>query len=101
MKRLPPTGSTERDRDTAINQLIDGRNNATGTVTLTANTTTTTVIRTNADMTAKPQLTPMTANAAAAVPTTFISAVTRNGFTITHANAATTDRTFGYAVLGG
>ncbi|MCC6779916.1 MAG: hypothetical protein IT537_25335 [Hyphomicrobiales bacterium] len=101
MNRLPPSGATPRDRDTAINNLIDGRNNATGTVTLTPGATATTVERANADIRAVVLLAPRSAAAAAAQATTFVSSVTRTGFTITHANAPSTNRTFGYAVLGG
>lgn len=43
-------------------------------------------------------LTPRTANAAAAVATTYISSVTQGAFTITHANNAQADKTFGWGV---
>lgn len=103
MKQLPPTGATERDRDFLIRQLIDGRNNAVGTVTLTANVTTTVVARTNANANAYVFLMPLTANAAGAVATTYCLAanITKSGFTLTHANAVSVDRTFAYVLLGG
>jgi hypothetical protein len=103
VKQLPPSGAQERDRDFAIRQLIDGRNNAVGTVTLTANVTTTAVTRTNANANAFVFLFPLTANAAGAVATTYVlqANITKSGFTLTHANAATTDRTFAYVLLGG
>lgn len=45
-------------------------------------------------------LMPTTANAAADLVTTYISSRSAQAFTITHANAATGDRTFAYSVLG-
>ncbi len=41
-----------------------------------------------------------TANAAAALATSYVSAVANGAFTITHANNAQIDRTFGFACLG-
>jgi hypothetical protein len=69
-----------------------------GEVTLTENVTTTTVSDGGVFRGDRVFLQPTTANAAAAVPTTFISSVTNGQFVITHANAATTDRTFYYLV---
>jgi hypothetical protein len=43
---------------------------------------------------------PKTANAAAALSTTFISAVNNGSFTVTHAASSQTDRTFGYECRG-
>jgi hypothetical protein len=103
VKQLPPAGANERDRDFAIRQLIDGRNNAVGTVTLTASVTTTVVTRTNANANGYVFLMPLTATAAGALATTYILAanITKTGFTITHANAVSVDRTFAYVMLGG
>jgi hypothetical protein len=43
---------------------------------------------------------PTTANAAGAMTNLYLSARDRGSFTLTHANAATTDRTFLYVRLG-
>jgi hypothetical protein len=102
MNTLPPTGASERQITQAIRELIEGRSNAVGTVTLTANTTTTTATLTTVNRNAIVILAPQTANAAAAVATTYASVSAAGGaFTITHANNAQTDRTFGYLVIGG
>jgi len=99
---IPPTGATERQVHQAIRELIEGRSNAVGAVTLTADTTTTTVTLTTVNRNAVVILAPTTANAAAAVATTYASVAAAGGaFTITHANNAQTDRTFGYLVIGG
>ena len=100
MKQIPPTGATDRDRDFAIRELINGRSNATGNVTLDLNTTTTTVNRTNCNEDAVVLLFPRNAAAAGVVASTFVSSVTKTGFVITHTSSATT-RTFGYLVVGG
>lgn len=103
MRELPPIGAQDRDRDFAINQLIRGRSNAVGEVTLTANTTTTTVTGPNINADAQVFLMPRTANASAEFGngTIRISAVAGGSFTVTHANNAQTDRIFGYLVIGG
>lgn len=84
----------------AIRELFEGRSHAKGQCTLTAGTTTTTVVALNAGPASEIFLQPRTANAAAALATTYISAVTNGEFTITHANNAQTDRTFAYAIKG-
>ena len=66
--------------------------------------TTTTYTGPNVNENASVFLFPRTANAAGALATTYAS-ISRvaggNTVTITHANAATTDRTFSIAILGG
>jgi hypothetical protein len=89
----------------AIQQLAAGRSNATGTVTLTPSAATTTVTPTQAGIIAAGStvmLTPTTANAATEVGngTMYVSTVSNGSFTITHANSATTGRTFLWAILG-
>jgi hypothetical protein len=100
---LQPAGATLRDAVTAINQLMQGRSNATGQVTLTASAATTVLSKTTVNEDAEVFLIPRTANAAAelAAGTAYISDVSRGSFTITHANNAQSDRTFGYIVIGG
>lgn len=84
----------------AVNQLILGNSNNTGSVTLTASATTTTVLNTRVGANSKIFLEPTTANAATARATTYVSAKTAGQFTITHANNAQTDRTFDYVHVG-
>jgi hypothetical protein len=89
----------------AIQQLAAGRSNAVGTVTLTVSVATTVVTPTQSGMispSSNIQLTATTANAAAEVGngTIYVSSVGKDTFTITHANSATTGRTFMWSVLG-
>jgi hypothetical protein len=86
----------------AIAQLAAGRSNAVGTVTLATSAATTLVTDKNCAAGSTPLLTPVTANAATEIGngTMFVSAVANGSFTITHANSATTGRTFLYALIG-
>jgi hypothetical protein len=86
----------------AVNGLIDGRGNVTGEVTLTAGATSTTVTDNKFESGMTVLLQPKTANAAAALTTTYIADTdkTKGAFTITHANNAQVDRTFSYVRTG-
>jgi hypothetical protein len=84
----------------AVNELGRGRSNATGEFTLATSTTSTTVTAPNCSAGSVVLIVPKTANAAAALSTTFISAVNNGSFTVTHAASDQTDRTFGYECRG-
>jgi len=108
MKELPSQGATNpRDVASAINQLIRGRSNAVILVTLTAGVTSTVVTAAtalNLNESAYAFPCPLTANAAAAMATTYAVITRVSGqlrLTVTHANAATTDRSFAYLICGG
>lgn len=96
---IPQTASTLQIA-TTTNEMLRGRANNVGDVTLDANVTTTTIsdIRVKQTMTAV--LIPRTANAAAAMTNVYISAVADGSITLTHANTATVDRTFDYVLHG-
>ena len=87
----------------AVRQLVEGRNNASGQVTLTANAASTVVSHPNCSVGSSPTLTPATAHAAAEMGngTIYVSAISNGSFTLTHANNAQVDRTFYYSVGGG
>lgn len=84
--------------NTAIRQLAEGSCNALSEVTLTASATTTVVSNVLATTNSHVDLCPLTANAAAALATTYVSARAKGSFTLTHANAATVDRRFSYRI---
>ena len=89
----------------SLQQLASGRSNATGTVTLVTSSTTTTVTPTQSGIISSSSqiiITPTTANAATEIGngTIYVSTVGKDTFTLTHANSATTGRTFSWAVLG-
>lgn len=86
----------------AVNNVLNGKHNATGTVTLTASSATTTLkderIGANTVITFSPQK----ANAAVATANlwqTFPN-VTAKEATLNHTNNSQTDRTFGYSLNG-
>ena len=86
----------------AVRQLMQGRSNAAGTVTLAASAAATAVSAPNCAPGAQVFLFPRTAHAAAelAAGGCFVSAVGSGSFTLTHANNAQADRTFAYVCLG-
>ena len=86
----------------AISQLAQGRSNAVGTATLTANAATTTITAVACGSGATPILTATTANAAAEIGagTLYVGTVSNGSFVVTHANNAQTDRTFKWAAIG-
>lgn len=84
----------------AINELTQGRSNATGSVTLTANAASTAVTNDNFAPGSTVYFTATTSNAATGVTAMYISARAKGTFTITHANNAQTDRTYLYAIVG-
>lgn len=98
---LPSTAEKDLSKYAlSLQQLAAGRSNAAGSVTLAAGATATVVPADNCAPGSAVFLFPKTANGAAALPTTFISAVVKQSFTISHANNAQTDRSFFYVCLG-
>jgi hypothetical protein len=86
----------------SIRELWQGRSLAVGEVTLRDGHTTTVVEADNCGAGARVFLAPRTLNAAGALATTYIpvASVVQGAFTIVHANAVSTDRTFGYECRG-
>lgn len=93
-----PTGQSELDD--VVRNVMQGKVNASGELTLVANAATTIVLDVRVGPLTTILLMPLTANAAAAAPVTFVSARTDGSFTLTHANNAQIDKTFGYIVIG-
>lgn len=83
-----------------IQQLAEGRSNATGSFTMTTSTTTTTVTAPTCGAGSIVVLQPKTSNAAAALGTTYIGTVAAGSFTVTHASNGQTDKTFGFVCIG-
>ena len=85
-----------------INSLLSGKTNNVGTLTLTASVASTSVSNPLFESSQVPIFVPLTANAAAELGagTMYVSARTTGQFTVTHANNAQTDRTFGYIFVG-
>lgn len=86
----------------SIAEQAAGRSNAIGTITLAVSAASTTVTDGNCAATSGIYLMPETANAAAALATTYIPVATilNGSFVIQHANNSQADRTFLYAIHG-
>ena len=104
-----PRESTDERRHrtqiaTRVNQMLVGKINNVGDLTLAANSAATILRDPRLSPRSTLQFDPMTANAAAELyaGTMYITEANRQtgAFTITHANAVSTDRTFRYAILG-
>lgn len=85
-----------------IRQVVTGRTNSTGLVTLRNGQTTTVVKAPNCGTTSHVFLTPKTAHAAALTPAPYVTPANTllGSFTITHPNPAVTDATFGWDARG-
>ena len=101
---LSPVEKDSKRQNVAIRQLIEGRSNAVGLITLAHNgvATSTVVTAVNCSTSSAVFLFPTTAHAAAVVATTYVaSAGVINGqFTITHAATSNADMTFFWVCLG-
>lgn len=90
----------------AINQILEGRINSTGTVTLANGAATTVVTDRRVGNDSVILFMPLTANASAEIGAGTMYVGTANiaprsfQFTINHANNAQTDRSFRYVILG-
>jgi hypothetical protein len=80
--------------------LLNGRLNCRGQFTLTPNATQTIVEDAICTTVSVIPFMPVSASAAAAIPTTWISSTTNGSFVVEHASSAATDREFRYAVIG-
>ena len=98
-ERLKTEGESPRDVARAVNQILDGKLNSVGSLTLDTGTTTTRVADFRCSVNSKVFLMPTTANAAGALATTYVTAE-RQAFTVNHGSATSTDRSFGYVILG-
>ncbi len=87
-----------------VRQLIEGRSNAVGTVTLAHDgaATTTTVTAATCGPNSIVFLSPMTAHAASALSGTYVKAsdISAGQFIVTHAATSNSDVTFGWVCLG-
>ena len=83
-----------------LNNVMLGRTNNTGTVTLDANSATTTL--TDKRLGPKSVITfmPTTANGAAAMTNLYVSARGKQTATLTHSNTADADKSFNFSISG-
>lgn len=82
------------------NNVLAGKMNNTGTLTLTINVATTTLTYSRIGANSVILLMPTTANAAAALANIYFTAFLKGSCTVNHANNAQADRSFRFAVIG-
>lgn len=101
-RRLPPLADNPRVISEVVNNVLDGKLNSTGEFTCTASAASTDVSDFRAGKDSIILLMPTTANASAEIGagTIYISTRAKQSFTVSHANNAQTDRTFGYIIIG-
>lgn len=99
-RKLPAEGGRPRDVASAVNLLIDGKNNAKGTFTVVANSATTTIDDYRVGEDSVILWSPMTSNAATELNHLYISSRGKHTFTLSHRNNPQTDRTYIYTVTG-
>jgi hypothetical protein len=83
-----------------VNQMLGGKMNCTGTLTLAATATATVLTDARIGPASVILLMPATASAAAAVAGLYVGARGKGSATLSHAAAPATDQRFGYAVIG-
>lgn len=96
------TNDVEHRRQIArlANSLLQGKQNNVIQVTLAANVTTTTVIDKRIGANTGLFFSPLSVDAAGALAGLYVSAQQNGSATLTHANTATTDRTFNVLLVG-
>lgn len=97
---LPDVKEHLRKISMAINSILQGKMNATSTVTLRENEATTVLTDSRLSVSSFIGLMPTTANAATELATLYITDQNTGTATINHANNAQTDRTFTVLIIG-
>jgi hypothetical protein len=97
---LSPAEKDPIKQNAAIRQLIEGRSNAVGTLTLTSSTTSGTLVTaTNCSTSSTIQLTAISSGAAAELGLVWVTPG-RGQFTVSHSTSGSTGRDFSYAIVG-
>ncbi len=97
---IPDTGQHLRLVSTSLNNTINGKLNSTGTITLTASATSTTLTDARIGGNSVILFMPTTANGRTALNGLHVSARANGSATITHASSGNTDQNLSYCVIG-
>ena len=98
---LNPSGANEREISEVTNNILNGKTNNTGTVTLNASSSTTTTISDERiGYNSIIMLMPTTANAVASLTNVYVSARAQGSATLTHSANTNADKTYGYIIVG-
>jgi hypothetical protein len=97
---MPDEKEHRRQIAQAVNQQLTGKLNAVLQMTLTASSTTTTVTDKRIGANTYFGFQPLTADAAAALGSLYVSSQANGDATLTHASTASVDRTFNVLLIG-
>jgi len=98
---LNPAGANEREISEVTNNILNGKTNNTGTVTLNVSSaTTTTISDERIGFNSVILLMPTTANAASSLTNVYVSARAQGTATLTHSANTNTDKTYSYIIVG-
>ena len=99
-RKLPWTGGDPRQVAEIVNNLVEGKSNNSGTITLAAGSaTTTTISDERIGYNSIILLMPTTANAASSLTNVYVSARSQGSATLTHSANTNTDKTYGYIIV--
>lgn len=96
----PDTKAHARQCAITINNVMDGKINSTGDITLTASATSTTLSDARIGANSVILFMPKSANARTALNTLYVSARASGSATLTHASSANTDQDLSYVIIG-
>lgn len=96
----PDTKAHARQCAITINNVMDGKINSTGEITLTASATSTTLSDARIGANSVILFMPRSANARTALNTLYVSARASGSATLTHASSANTDQDLSYVIIG-
>jgi hypothetical protein len=100
-RKLPYQGAEPRAISEVVNNLVEGKSNNTGEVTLAvASATTTTIYDERIGYNSIILLMPKTANAASSLTNVYVSARAKGSATLTHSANTNTDKSYGYIIVG-
>ena len=100
-RKLNPSGSDVREISEIVTNLVEGKTNNTGSITLAvASATTTTIYDERIGYNSVILLMPTTANAVASLTNVYVSARAKGSATLTHSANTNTDKTYGYIIVG-
>lgn len=97
---MPDQAQHLRLVSTTLNNVMDGKLNSTGTITLTASATSTTLTDARIGGDSVIVFMPITANGKTAENNLFVSARQSGQATLTHASSSNNDQNFAYIIVG-
>jgi len=96
----PDTKAHARQCAITINNVMDGKINSTGDITLTASATSTTLSDARIGANSVILFMPRSANARTALNTLYVSARASGSATLNHASSSNTDQNLSYVIIG-